>query len=258
MKFDDVCVVRVLSSIDEVDDNKNINMTDNEVVKLLQTYGLEEQLHVKDSKLMKTIICSRCKKQSNYGNLALLYHPGPILHLGCSECNINWHMCVVCTSRLSRTQLLPAHLESKKHKQNQQLYRHNEQQQCEQQQCLEVVPSVPVLITVPPANKTSKSTKPLHVLALEKLFSQEPLAEGEDLICAFSAHCKDIQEAMLYFHVAGLAGKHGGVRFLVANAFSHGACMSSERMASIQESFWQFQSFVQYVSMSAEQRKDRA
>jgi hypothetical protein len=66
-----------------------------------------------------------------------------------------------------------------------------------------------------------------------------------------------MQTAMLNFHAAGLAGKHGvGVRFLVSNAFSHGACMMSwQRIASIQESFWQFQSFVQYVSMSEEQRK---
>jgi hypothetical protein len=100
-----------------------------------------------------------------------------------------------------------------------------------------VVPLVPVLITVPPANKASKSTKPLHVLALEKLFSQELLAEGEDLICRFSEHSKEMQTAMLNFHAAGLAGKHGGVRFLVSNAFSHGACMSWQRIASIQESF---------------------
>jgi hypothetical protein len=223
--------------------NKQTNMH-----RLLEMYGFTSPLE--ETKVVKAIVCHRCNQYANHGNEAVLYKPGPILFLGCSDCNIHWHMCVVCIGRLSRNNLVKAHMLSKKHQMKFQMHQQQSLPPKAQEQLI-----MPV---VEQAVQSQVQCDPIHSKVpheLEKWFIHEPLVQGADLICPFSDHSTEMQTSMLNYHAADLAGQYGGVRFLVSRAFAKGPTMSSEYIATSQESFWHFHSFVQFVSMSEEQEK---
>lgn len=93
---------------------------------------------------------------------------------------------------------------------------------------------------------------------IEKPFLNIPIATIMDVIQTFDSLDGKLRELMFFF-VAEHTSSNGGVRYLVSRAFKKTEYLFSgqptgEEIASIEESIWHFQSFVQYMSMNTRQK----
>lgn len=242
-------------------------------------YLVKQILTSTHTPVLKVITCPECQKVAASGIVATRYTPGLCIQFNCPCHTQPWFMCVICVCRLNRAATSQTHFQkSQKHQENWQSLlsefssgvvsldsasvtsaisvartASSRNLQTVAMQLLTVVAPLQAPLQSIPVHVHTPTTETLHLQALQEIFFLIEKAQTPDLINPFMG-----EKCMLFFHVAELAavgnGGHGGVRHLVTKSFMGSNIYTNDHFADIHESIWHFHCFVQYVSMTEEQR----
>jgi hypothetical protein len=228
---------------------------------LLDSLGLQGNLGV----------CSKCNKPTDHHSVKVhdKESQNGYMKLTCRECtNIHWYVCLTCKARLAKKHyMIDKHFDTPKHRemclQTTQITKQavmnsgvvtlesqdHVTNQMEEESTLSNI--------MEPREETLPWVESDYLKSLKQIYFYVGERQDQDFFNAFPLTYYGQHNAMFLYHAAESSAKrHGGVSFLVSVAFECGEFYSE--ISDLQEVFWQFRCFVQYISMTENQRARQA